>query len=268
MLLVGSAKTAIQGNILSDADFIDVSSFGSFAIQIISTGTSGTFIFEGSNNGINFVAVPVYNQGLVVKIPIIAAITATASSFIYEGSCNFKYLRVRIVTTVGGGTITAYSNLLRHALGTTSQIVSNGTAANLLATVSGTVTATVSGTVTANVAPSTTIGYASHNNYISTASLNPTLVKASAGTIGSIMLNNSSAVTLYLKLYNKATVPVVGTDAPLVIIPVPPGFTSLNIPTQGWRFSIGIGFGITGGYPNADTTNTEANEITVSISYV
>lgn len=134
-----SAQTATVNNILTAASgtaATDVSQYRSFAIQVVSTGTSGTFIFEGSNDNSNFQAIPVYNQALVVRVPIITAITATSSQFIYEGSCNFRYLRLRIATLIGGGSIQAFSTFLQVPLGTASQIVSQGTAANLLATVS------------------------------------------------------------------------------------------------------------------------------------
>ena len=266
ILYTGKASSAITNNILNDSGYMDTGPFSSFAIQVRSTGTSGTFIFEGSNNEVGFQPIPVYNQALVARVPIVTAIPATANcSLIYEGSCNFKYIRLRIVSTIEGGHLIAYSNFLRHPLGTVSQVISNGIAANLLATVSGTVTATVAST---SLTPSTTLGYSTYNKFISAASLNPTLVKGSAGTIGSILVYNSSASVKYLKLYNKATAPTVGTDTAVLIIPCPPGLNSIKITGQGWRFATGIGFGVTGAYPNNDTTNIAANEIIINISYV
>ncbi len=153
-----SAQTATVNNILtatSGTSASDISAYRAFNCQVVSTGTAGTFIFEGSNDNVNFQAIPVYNQALVVRVPIVTAITASASSIIYEGSCNFRFLRLRIVTTITGGSIQAFTNLLQTPFGTTSQIVSNGTAANLLTTVSGTVTANgVAGTAAHSAAVS------------------------------------------------------------------------------------------------------------------
>lgn len=143
-----SAQTTAINNILTpvaSANPIDVSKYRSFAIQVVSTGTGGTFIFEGSNDGVNFQAIPVYNQALVVRVPIVTAITATASQIIYEGSCNFKFLRLRIATNITGGSIQAHSVFIHAPLGTSSQVVSNGTAANFLATVTPSGTFTVQG---------------------------------------------------------------------------------------------------------------------------
>lgn len=146
-----SAQTAVINNILTptaSANSSDVSKFRSFTCQVVSTGTAGTFIFEGSNDGTNFQSVPVYNQALTVRVPIITAITASASQIIYEGSCNFKFLRLRIATLITGGSIRTHSVFLRVPLGTTIQTIANGTAANLLmsAAQSGTWTAQIGNT--------------------------------------------------------------------------------------------------------------------------
>jgi hypothetical protein len=55
---------------------------------------------------------------------------------------------------------------------------------------------------------------------------------------------NAAATTRYLKFYNKATAPTVGTDTPVLTIPLPPavGF-AFDFPGLG--FTTGIGFGIT-----------------------
>jgi hypothetical protein len=148
-----SAQTATVNNILTTtagAAATDTTGYRSFAIQVVSTGTGGTFIFEGSNDNVNFQAIPVFNQALVAGAPIVAAITATASQIIYIGAAVFRYVRLRIATTITGGSVQAFSTFSQAEAGFTSQIVAQSTAANLQTTAtiaSGTVT-TVS-TVTA-----------------------------------------------------------------------------------------------------------------------
>jgi len=139
-----ATQTATVNNILtptSGTASVDVSKYRAFVCQVVSTGTGGTFIFEGSNDNVNFQSIPVYNQALIVRVPIVTAITATSTQIMYEGSCNFKFIRLRIATTITGGSIRSFTSFLHNTLGATSQVVSNGTAANFLATVSGTVTA-------------------------------------------------------------------------------------------------------------------------------
>lgn len=152
LTLTGQAtQTAVVNNILpaaSGSSASDVSNYRSFSIQVVSTATAGTYIFEGSNDNTNFQAIPVYNQALVVQLPIVTAITATASSIIYVGAVSFKYIRLRIASTITGGSLQAVSYFTQESFAGTSTIVAQATAANLNATVAGTVTANI-GTATA-----------------------------------------------------------------------------------------------------------------------
>ena len=115
--------------------------YRSFGIQVISTGTGGTFIFEGSNDNINFQSIPVFNQALVVPIPIVTAITATSSSILYVGACTFRYIRVRIASTITGGSIQTFTLFANSDLSVAQTVVAQGTAGNLNVTIgSGTIT--------------------------------------------------------------------------------------------------------------------------------
>lgn len=139
-----SAQTATVNNILTVASgtaATDLLSYRSFAIQVVSTGTAGTFIFEGSNDNVNFQSVPVFNQITLTGTPIVAAITATASQFIYQGAAQYRYIRLRIVTTITGGSIQAFSKFSLDPFHPSVNQVAQATAANLNATISGTVTA-------------------------------------------------------------------------------------------------------------------------------
>lgn len=148
-----SAQTATVNNILtspSQSTPLDTTGYRSFSCQVISTGTGGTFIFEGSNDGTNFVGIPVFNITLLTGVPIVAAITASSSNIIYQGNCNFRYLRLRIATTITGGSITAYSALSQAPFSATSQIVAQSANANL--NVAATITSgTVSAVTNANL---------------------------------------------------------------------------------------------------------------------
>lgn len=121
----------------------------------------------------------------------------------------------------------------------------------------------VSGTVTANQATPTA------SNVTSTATTNATLVKASAGTLYNISASNVGAATAYLKLYNKATAPTVGTDVPVLTIPIPAsGVASLPIGAIGHRFATGIGLAITGAAADSDTTAVAAAQVKVLTAYI
>lgn len=90
----------------------------------------------------------------------------------------------------------------------------------------------------------------------SAASLNPTLVAAGAHVLYRMDLVNTNAATAYLKLYDKATAPTCGTDAPKKIIALIQNTpVSLIARDFGAQFSLGIGFCLTGAIADADTTN-------------
>jgi hypothetical protein len=140
-----AAQTATINNIIpatASANATLVTQYRSATLQVQSTGTGGNYILEGSNNNVTFQPIPMYNSALVVPVPIITAVTPTASSIIYVFGINVNYIRLRINTTITGGSIQSFIKLSTAPLSTTTTVVANGTAANLLTTVSGTVTAT------------------------------------------------------------------------------------------------------------------------------
>lgn len=95
----------------------------------------------------------------------------------------------------------------------------------------------------------------------SAATTNATSVKASAGDVFKIFGNNTTATKRYLKLYNKASAPTVGTDTPVLTFPLP-GSAAFDISiTQGAYFSTGIAYAITGAAADADTTAVLAGDI-------
>lgn len=139
-----AAQTATVNNILtaaSGAAATDISGFRSVSVQLVSTGTGGTFLFEGSNDNSNFITVPFYNQVILTGTPITAAVTASASQIIYTLPANFRYLRLRIVTTITGGSIQAFSRFSQAAWTPAVNVVAQTTGANLSASISaGTIT--------------------------------------------------------------------------------------------------------------------------------
>lgn len=113
-------------------------------------------------------------------------------------------------------------------------------------------------------------GYSAHSivTIQSAASTNDTLVLARPGVISQITLGNHDATHAFVKLYNKATAPVVGTDVPLATLLIP-GKGMLIVPLRfGLEFSIGIGFGFSTNPAITDTTAVAANQIVGFITYV
>lgn len=95
----------------------------------------------------------------------------------------------------------------------------------------------------------------------SAATTNATTVKASAGTLLSILVNNTNAAIRYLKLYDKATAPVVGTDIPVLTMALEPLKNFAYPIPDGLEFSAGIGYALTTGAADADTVAVGAGDI-------
>jgi hypothetical protein len=102
---------------------------------------------------------------------------------------------------------------------------------------------------------------------ISAASTNATSVKGSAGQVYGWYLSNTNTSARYLKLYNKATAPTVGTDTPVLTICIP-GSGGANVEfTHGIAFGTGIALALTTGAADSDTGAVAANEIIVNLFY-
>ncbi|MBN8493720.1 MAG: hypothetical protein J0M00_20115 [Burkholderiales bacterium] len=102
----------------------------------------------------------------------------------------------------------------------------------------------------------------------SAASTNATSTKASAGTVWSIVANNINAAVRYLKLYNKASAPVVGTDTPVLTIPIPAGgLAQVDGGSNGIRFGTGIAWALTASAADSATDAVAAGDIKVAIAY-
>jgi len=127
----------------------------------------------------------------------------------------------------------------------------------------------VSGTVTATVTPpAPTTPYFVN----SAATTNGALIITGTSSVHSLWATNEGASTAFLKLYNKATAPTVGTDVPEMIIPIPaavggvPGVANPNMGFIPFRFALGLGISITRNAVFSDTTAIGAGEVKVKLS--
>lgn len=111
------------------------------------------------------------------------------------------------------------------------------------------------------------VGY-TINRVVSAATTNATSVKASAGQVYGWVLCNNAASAKFVKLYNKASAPTVGTDTPVMTIAVPANQTVLIELDNGIKFATGIALAITGAYADADTTATAAGDVIAHLLYV
>jgi hypothetical protein len=101
---------------------------------------------------------------------------------------------------------------------------------------------------------------------VSAASNNAANIKPSAGVVTGWKIYNNSGAALYVKLFNKATTPVPGTDTPQQTIGVDAGESDL-ITSAGYTYAAGIGIAIVKNIGDADNTSVAANDCVVDIFY-
>lgn len=149
--------------------------------------------------------------------------------------------------------------------------VNVGASNPLPTTVSGTVA--ISGTVPISSASPLVISQigCAYYKLISAATTNPTTVKAAAGTLKVINIGSLSTAPTYVKFFDKATAPTVGTDVPIWTILVPGGTTGAGnnptLPNGGLVFNTGISFAITAGIADNDSTAVVASQVVLNLGF-
>lgn len=153
------------------------------------------------------------------------------------------------------------------SIGNTTFAATQGTAANLNATVVGTGTLAVQ----AQPTPVTTGGVSVY--FVQpTASDNHVVIKAGAGQVYKIMVTNNSATVNYIRLYN-ATTGFNGCNSASNIVyqAAIPASTTVGGLADSWdlgmAFALGISICVTSGYATTDTTNATASAMSVNIGY-
>lgn len=93
-------------------------------------------------------------------------------------------------------------------------------------------------------------------------------IKATPGVVTGYFISNLHASAVrYIKFYNKATAPTVGTDTPKLTIPLQPKTAANLSASDHIYFSAGIGIGATTGLADNDTGAPGANDVVVNILY-
>lgn len=102
---------------------------------------------------------------------------------------------------------------------------------------------------------------------VTTASTNAAAIKTSAGSILELTISNPTATAAYVKLYNKASSPTVGTDVPIITYPIPANTTYTYVyGVSGKRFTTGIAIAVTAAMADSDTANAVAG-VKVNATY-
>ncbi len=256
--------TPVTGNLVAIGSVaIDVRRASNIVFHAKNTGTAamttaaGVFVFEASidsTDGVNgtwfaIQAVQSNANTITSSSPTISALAVNAGlAYSYEASVNaYQFARIRSTVAVAGGAVATWT-ILRGTYATEPIPAAQASATQ---PVSGSLTS--AGTTTATPVSATTV-----YSLVTAASTNAAFIKASAGNLYEITISNPTATPAYVKLYNKITAPVVGTDIPVVTIPIAAssassGFENISFGPIGKRFLTGIAIAVTAAAPATDT---------------
>lgn len=103
----------------------------------------------------------------------------------------------------------------------------------------------------------------------STADVNAALVNAGRCGLASIVVSNIGGAAAFVKLYDKAGAPTVGTDIPVMTIPIAAnGVVPLDLGGAPMPFQLGLGLAITNLAADSDTTAVAAGQVKVAGQYL
>lgn len=292
---VSSATTVIS---FSPAE---LQGMGYIAFGFTAVGTGNTIVVEGALDGTNFNAIANFwrvdsNSGTPLQLQ-----ASPTTAYLFVAPVVAQAMRIRI-SVYGSGTVTAYAIAKRGPVPPTNLVVTgtltgtgnnvNGNAASA-ATDSGNpvkiggvynttlptftnaqrgdVQLSARGSVNVHNLPDANNNQLTTHRLLAAATTNATSVKTTAGRIMTGYVYNTTASAKFLKLYNKTSAPTVGTDTPVMTLPIAAN-GSLAIAdlfgVYGQYFSSGIAYALTGAVADADTTALAANDIIVNLGYI
>lgn len=111
-------------------------------------------------------------------------------------------------------------------------------------------------------------GGATFSKVRSAASTNTTNLKASAGKVVSIFLQNNGTVQQFVKLHNVSSTPTAGSSVAMTFVVNPGDTVTWHGGDQGMAFGTGIGYSITAGQAESDTANATADAVLGVITWL
>lgn len=241
---------------LASALTLDVAEASNVVVHVKNTGTAnmvaGAFVFEGSVDSTNGVDGTWFglqsarsNSNTIENATgTLSLASGVGSAYAWELSVNaVHWFRIRCTTATTASSVANWT-VLRGSYATEP------------------IPALQPSTVTSTPSPGTPFFITT------TASTNATLVKNIGVSLLELTVFNSTTATVYVRLYNKATAPVVGTDVPLMVVPVTASnLSSLSFGAIGKRFALGLAMAVTAAAGNTDATVVAASAL-VSGTYL
>lgn len=248
---VESAIATVSGNITASGGTVsvDVGSYGSVAITMVASSLVGhVAVCEGSvdsTDGVNgnWGTLPMVRTSANTVEYSVGALSATTAFFWRVRVDGIKWLRIRATA---------------HTSGTATWFIRGSYFAEDASPV-------IPAALTVTVTPVA----ASNHTLSSAATTNATSVKTSSAKVSSISASNGGAAAAYLKMYNKASAPTVGTDIPVLVIPIPAS-SVVSLPSGPLSdvYNTGLAYAITNLIADTDTTAVAAGQVKVKITYL
>lgn len=277
-----TTQNLVPAGTATAASAVEIACANKGAVTIQVTGTyTGVLSIQGTVDGSAWVTISIVSRMKNVNADTYVATIASAAVGIFQlNAAGFFKIRVTALAAVTGtavvtinasavGSMVSLDSALpagAAALGTVA--ITAGAAVIGAVTQSSTWTVGITGSSVITPVPLAAQGASTTHHLISAATTNATSVKGSAGVVNMIQVSNINAAARYLKLYNKATAPTVGTDTPVMTILIPVN-SNVIIPGGpfGMRFSTGIAYALTSGITVADTGVVAVSEHSVSLWY-
>lgn len=260
---LSSGRVPVEANIASGQTFsytntgavaantvlmlIDCSQFKEISVQVVAYAGVG-IAGQISNDGVTF-TVATQIQGTSVSQNNLTSV----------GIANYQLLGARFFRLMLTSPLASGTNTL-------VAIASQQATPKLHQSISGTVGLSAGQVI--GITPFNTSGFSTYHTLISAASTNATSVKTSQGVIGTCVLTNTSTTFKYVKFFNLAVAPTMGTSTPVIQFPVAPNST-LDVGTAfaGFRLATGIAYAITNGSALLDNTAVGAGEVLVNLTF-
>lgn len=258
-LSVNQAGVSTTGAIsaLNESQAMALNGATGFAVALSGTFTA-TLRFEGTIDGSTWFTLA--DLVPVGGAPSASAVSTATGAGQWKGNgSGLQGVRV-FSTSYTSGTVNVTLRAMQAA-GHVSAMVTGASSMPIsgsLTTVSTVTSVTNAGTPTVPATP-----------YFlnSAASTNGALIITGTSGLQAFFASNSGASDAWVRLFNKATAPVVGTDIPEMLIRVAAGGQfELSPGFNGYRFPLGLGIAITGGSADTDTTAVAAGQVKVKLS--
>lgn len=271
---LSTGLVATTGTITSASSTVTVTSLlgvGSATISIYGTYAGVTIAFE-VYDGTNWVGIAAAPISTTTPTLVLTAAPGANATALYNVSplLGVQQFRVRATAWTGG---TANINITPSAqfvnYNVNAIVTSAPTTAVTLATNTPTIatgTNTIGGVL---LKASTTSSGLLIGKVLSAANTTPFSVKTSAGQLYGWQLVNNATTPRYVRIFNVATSPTMGTNSPYFVLALPAGGGAVVDPgNMGIPFTTGFFYAVTTGSADTDNTAGAAGDVIGTFWYI